>query len=78
MSKPVFISIGATCCVKYQLDQQFSRGKPQANHQSQPTLFFDWLLSSMDAVCCILEHYDAIDEILNLSNIKIAPLTQSM
>ncbi len=47
-----YISIGDACCVKYNIDKY--RGNSE-------TLFFDWLMTSMDSVI----------EILNCNDIKI-------
>jgi hypothetical protein len=55
----VFISIGRGCSVKYQIDK---------HRHKIPTLFFDWLQTSMDAVISILG-CDDIDKILFLDNI---------
>ena len=37
-----YVSLGGACNVKYQIDQH--------THHSQPTLFFDWLMTSFDTV----------------------------
>ena len=56
-----YISIGNNCSVKYNIDKY--RGKNQ-------TLFFDWLMTSMNSVIDILGS-DNIKDILNFENIFI-------
>jgi hypothetical protein len=55
----VFISIGNTCAVKHQIDK---------HRHKIPTLFFDWLMTSMQAVIKILS-CDDINKILFFDNI---------
>ncbi len=57
----IFISIGNACNVKYQIDK---------NTTKKETLFFDWLMTDMQSVVKVFEHYNNIDEILNLSTVK--------
>lgn len=57
---PTFISIGDSCSIKYQIDK--IRGK-------QETLFFDWLMTDMNSVIYLLQHYNNIDDILHYNNI---------
>jgi len=56
----VFISIGCNCGVKYQIDK---------HRHTIPTLFFDRLFTSMDAIINILGCQD-IDKILSIDNIE--------
>jgi len=55
----MFISIGSSCNVKYQLKKY----KPKIE-----TLFFDWLITDMESVNMIMS-CNNIDEILSLDNI---------
>lgn len=48
----VFISIGESCCIKYQLNLW---------KEKQATLFFDWLQTDMKSVILILSCNDIID-----------------
>jgi len=59
----MYISIGRACCVKHQIDKYFGK---------KETLFFDWLISSMNSVINILNCKN-IDEYLNFNNIYINP-----
>ena len=54
-----YISIGETCCVKFNIDKYRGTSK---------TLFFDWIYSSMNVVIKILE-CNNIDNILYFDNI---------
>ena len=56
----IYISIGASCAVKYQIDK---------HKHKIATLFFDWLDTSMEAVINILG-CDDIDKILSFNNIE--------
>jgi hypothetical protein len=61
---PALISLGLACNVKYQINQY-----NQKNQLSQPTYFFDWLITSFEAVLQIFEVED-IQDILFLENIE--------
>lgn len=54
-----YISLGDDCCVKYNIDKY--KGKSE-------TLFFDWLMTSMNSVIDILNCND-INSILHFNNI---------
>jgi len=55
----VYISIGNACTVKYQIDK---------HKEKKETLFFDWLMTSMDSVIEVLSCKD-ISKILHFDNI---------
>ncbi len=61
---PALISLGLACNVKYQIDQH-----NQKTRLSQPTYFFDWLMTSFETVLQIFE-VEAIENILSLENIE--------
>ena len=62
---PVYISIGVTCGVKYQLDK----------HTGQKgTLFFDRLKTEMDSVNSMFENYNNLDTMLHKSQIIKDPI----
>lgn len=55
-----FISIGQTCCVKYQIDKCIGE---------KETLFFDWLMTDMRSVIKVFRHYNNIGNLLYYENI---------
>jgi hypothetical protein len=63
----VYISIGNACSVKYQLNKHKNKTE---------TLFFDWLVTSMDSVIEVLS--GNIDKILNINTICITPSSNNM
>ena len=68
----LFISIGKTCCVKYQIDKYFG---------SKETLFFDWIQTDIDTVNSILGCWDSnklqtkknIEKIINIKYVSQMP-----
>ena len=63
----VYISIGHLCSVKYQIDKH--------KHKIE-TLFFDWLVTSMNSVIEVLSNN--IHDILNVNTIYINPGSNNM
>ena len=64
----LFISIGKTCCVKYQIDKYFG---------SKETLFFDWIQTDMNTVNSVLGGWNLnkeqtkknINKIININKV---------
>ena len=60
----VYVSIGPGCSIKHQLD--IHKGLKE-------TLFFDWIITCMESVISVLNHYDHMDDILNPKSIVWDP-----
>ena len=64
----MFISIGAACNIKYQLDLIFGK---------KETLFFDWLMTDMTSVIEIFNNYNDITKLLYYDNVIQNPKNPS-
>jgi len=60
------ISLGGGCCVKHHIDLFLEH-----TYETQPTHFFDWLLTDFNSACEILRLHNDIDTLLNRENFRI-------
>jgi hypothetical protein len=61
------VSLGNSCNVKYQINKYYIKNKILNN----PTLFFDWLLTSFTSVLEIFKYHNRINELFKIENIEI-------